>query len=586
MHARAARLVLMAALVHATSCSSGDGKGTASPPGVTAPAPVLSTLSVSLGASTLLVSQSTLATASGLDQNAAPMATGAVSWASSAPTVATVSAGGTVTAVAAGQAQITGSAGTRSGQATVTVLPVPVASVAVTPNTLALVAGASQQLTALVRDSADGTLSGRIVTWSTSQASIATVSATGLVTAAAAGTATITATSGGKAGTVSVAVSWPPARALCAGGVPVVAVLVDPGLSAAIDAALDQWALDMCADGWTTIAVRRRFATPVELRQFLRSVYDSTGRRLDGTVIVGDFPRAYQFVVLKSSNPSIPDTRNEVLSTQYFADLDGTFAASPGYVSPGNRAVSFDLHAGNVESELWVGVLPLYKGAYAATESALLRYWQKNYAYRRRASALPRRFLQVSEFFTATSVEQQTTLLNFMRTGAYAWTPFSDAASAQLFLSGTTITLDQGYAALSAGTADFFVGDAHGFEGAHGRLSIAWAESQSVATSFFWSNGCSVGNIDVTANFITSVLYSPTSQVVFAKGSTNLSGGMGNNTDGFFGRNIATSLSLGRPIGDAIRRHVNVPLLWPWSDSREFQIATHIFVGDPTLRLR
>lgn len=71
-----------------------------------------------------------------------------------------------------------------------------------------------------------------------------------------------------------------------------------------------------------------------------------------------------------------------------------------------------------------------------------------------------------------------------------------------------------------------------------------------------------------------------------AKGTTNNSGGMGNNQDGFFGRNVATALSQGDSLGAAIRRHVNVPLLYPWNESREFHLATSIILGDPTLKLR
>jgi hypothetical protein len=317
------------------------------------------------------------------------------------------------------------------------------------------------------------------------------------------------------------------------------------------------------------------------------TLYESTTpRRLDGAILIGDFPKAYQFVVLHSTNPSIPDTREELISLQYYSDLDGVFAATPGYVSEGRHAVSFDEHSGNVESELWVGVLPLYQGSYAATEAGLVRYFQKNHDYRTGVSPLPRRFLQVSEHQTASTAQEQAAALALFVSGPYAWTPFSTAANAQFFFDGVGMSVDQGYAALSAGTADFFVGDSHGWSGAHGKLTIAWAESQPVATSFFWSNGCSVANLDVSSNFLTSVMYSPTSRVVVAKGSTNSSGGLGNNSEGFYGRNVATYLTMGRPFGSAVRSHINVPLVSPWAQSREFQIATAILLGDPTLRLR
>ncbi len=67
--------------------------------------------------------------------------------------------------------------------------------------------GATQQLTATVKDQNGATMSGASVTWATSSASAATVSSTGLVTAVADGTTTITATSGSASGTAAVTVA-------------------------------------------------------------------------------------------------------------------------------------------------------------------------------------------------------------------------------------------------------------------------------------------------------------------------------------------------------------------------------------------
>jgi hypothetical protein len=133
--------------------------------------------------------------------------------------------------------------------------------------------------------------------------------------------------------------------------------------------------------------------------------------------------------------------------------------------------------------------------------------------------------------------------------------------------------------------ADFTVLDAHGYWGASGRLDINWVESHPVNTTFLWSNGCAIGNLDYPDNFLTSALYSPTSAVLVAKGTTNDSGGMGNNQNGFFGHNIATAMSAGTSLGQSIVNHVNVPLVYPWSESREFHFASAVVLGDPTLSL-
>ena len=67
--------------------------------------------------------------------------------------------------------------------------------------------GATQQLTATVKDQNGATMSGASVSWATSSASVATVSSSGLVTSVANGTATATATSGSANGTAAVTVA-------------------------------------------------------------------------------------------------------------------------------------------------------------------------------------------------------------------------------------------------------------------------------------------------------------------------------------------------------------------------------------------
>ena len=136
-----------------------------------------------------------------------------VSWTSSNSSVAKVS-DGKITAVKAGTATITATAGGKTASVVVAVAdaPVPVASVSISGDgvrdgKLALKSGASVQLTATVSPS---NATDRKVTWTSSDSSVANVMGTGVVTAGnKAGTATITATAGGKSASVTVTVSSP-----------------------------------------------------------------------------------------------------------------------------------------------------------------------------------------------------------------------------------------------------------------------------------------------------------------------------------------------------------------------------------------
>lgn len=364
-----------------------------------------------------------------------------------------------------------------------------------------------------------------------------------------------------------------------------VAIVVEPSLVGSIRAGLNQFENDLCVRGYNTVERVTGFTSPTTLRTYLRSVYYQLARRLSGVMLIGDFPHAYQLVTLASANPSIPSAPEEVISLQYYADLNGNFAKSAAYSSPGGHQYSYDRHSGATGWEIWVGVLPRYKGDTQQTAAAISRYFAKNHAYRIGKLSRPNVFLEVSEFDHATTVAEHNARLASMRSGSYSWTPYSRTATARLYFDSPPggLSVQQGYADMQNGVANFTVTDTHGSWAAAGQLTIATVESTPVKTLFFWSNGCAVGDLDHPDNFLTAVLYGLSSDVLVAKGTTNNSGGMGSNVNGFFGHNIAAAMDSGASFGDAILRHVNVPLVAPYFASREFHFGTAVVLGDPTL---
>lgn len=129
-----------------------------------------------------------------------------IAWSSSSPAIADVSTSGVVTGVSLGSAVIVASIDSVLGSTNVSVVPVPVATVTVAPSTSSIMVGQTAQLTATLKDAAGNTLTGRRITWATSQASVAAVDSTGVVTGVSAGTATISATSENQVGTATVTV--------------------------------------------------------------------------------------------------------------------------------------------------------------------------------------------------------------------------------------------------------------------------------------------------------------------------------------------------------------------------------------------
>lgn len=83
----------------------------------------------------------------------------------------------------------------------------PVSTISISPSSVSVAAGGTVQLSATLRDASGNLLTGRTVSWATSDSTIARVSSTGLVTGVASGTAGITATSEGKSATAIVLVS-------------------------------------------------------------------------------------------------------------------------------------------------------------------------------------------------------------------------------------------------------------------------------------------------------------------------------------------------------------------------------------------
>src|SRR5438876_146252 len=85
-----------------------------------------------------------------------------------------------------------------------------VASVTISPATGSIRVAQTLQLTATPKDLAGGTLTGRTMTWTSGNTSVATISGSGLVAGVTAGSATITATSEGKSSTAALTVTTVP----------------------------------------------------------------------------------------------------------------------------------------------------------------------------------------------------------------------------------------------------------------------------------------------------------------------------------------------------------------------------------------
>ena len=186
-----------------TGCSCADDGGMLDPE---PPAPVPTTVTVapasamlnSIGATIRLV-------ATILDQNGQPMAGLFPEWSSSNPSVATVD-GGTVTAVGNGTANITATAGTATGSASITVEQ-RAAGIEVNPESVTLSHyGDTESLSARAFDANGYSIQNVSFAWRSANTSIAVVDTRGTVTAVGSGSTSIIASADGAEGSASVTV--------------------------------------------------------------------------------------------------------------------------------------------------------------------------------------------------------------------------------------------------------------------------------------------------------------------------------------------------------------------------------------------
>jgi uncharacterized protein YjdB len=85
----------------------------------------------------------------------------------------------------------------------------PVHSISISPTSATMTVGSAQQFTATPRDSLGNALTGRVISWSTTNTAKATVSNTGVVTAVDSGLVSVRAVSEGKNASASITILVP-----------------------------------------------------------------------------------------------------------------------------------------------------------------------------------------------------------------------------------------------------------------------------------------------------------------------------------------------------------------------------------------
>jgi uncharacterized protein YjdB len=163
-------------------------------------------ITVDPGSVGLVAGKTQQLSASMKDESGNALATQGITWSSANNSIASVSTSGMVTALHTGSTTISASANGITGQASVVVSAGAVADIAVSPSSVSLTNGGTEQLSAKLTDASGNTLN-QTVAWSSSNSAVAAVSSSGDVTAKQAGSATITAAAGGATGSSTITVA-------------------------------------------------------------------------------------------------------------------------------------------------------------------------------------------------------------------------------------------------------------------------------------------------------------------------------------------------------------------------------------------
>jgi hypothetical protein len=193
--------------------TAGGKSGRASVTVAGAPVVTVASVSVSPGSASGSVGESAQFSAVARDASGNVITDRPVTWRSTNTAVVSVTSGGYATAIGGGSAAIVATIDGKTGEAPITVSggttppAAAVASVTLAPANVTIGVGAVQTIAVTLRDANGNILTGRPVSWSSSNSLVALVSDLGVVSGLLAGTTTLRATSEGITGTATVTVS-------------------------------------------------------------------------------------------------------------------------------------------------------------------------------------------------------------------------------------------------------------------------------------------------------------------------------------------------------------------------------------------
>ncbi len=268
----------------------------------------------------LVVGQSTTASAVVTDPSGVPLPGRSPSWSSRNPGTAIVSAAGLVTGISAGSTVIDAVIDGMQGSANVQVASAAIGSISVSLSVAGGNPGQAATATAMVTDVTGNSVTGKVITWSSSNATVATISQLGIITAVAHGTTTITAASEGKSGSSSFVVTAPSAAAVATVNLAVANPRPSVGLTSQVNATLHDAAGNILSGRlvtWTSSTTSVATVSPsglVTAVGFGTTIVTATSENARSTVTIQVIPPAVTTVTVAPAPATLQPTQTTQLT--------------------------------------------------------------------------------------------------------------------------------------------------------------------------------------------------------------------------------------------------------------------------------
>jgi len=146
-------------------------------------------------------------------------------------------------------------------------------------------------------------------------------------------------------------------------------IIVNADLLPNIQSSIDQYQIDLAADGFTSTVYSMSGGTPDTLRLFLTNRYLEG---MEGAILIGDLPVAWY-----EADCWDPVEHEEFPFDYFYMDLDGSWEDI-------DFDGKYDFHSGSIAPDIWIGRLTASPLTYnGANEVDLLQnYFEKNHRYR------------------------------------------------------------------------------------------------------------------------------------------------------------------------------------------------------------